>query len=77
METRGKLFQPAGSVYHCSDRVASHRHVPLLNLPPISSIFATCTPSIPLPSMLWRRERVGVEAFGRNHRVPLQWHEKT
>jgi hypothetical protein len=67
-ETLGKLFASLLVLYHCSDRVVSHGHLPLLNRPRISSIsVATCTASTPLPSKRWRTERKR-SALGRSLR---------
>jgi hypothetical protein len=57
------VLQPADFVYHCSDCVVSHGHLPLLNRPRILSIsFATCTASIPITkhALAWRTQEVFV-----------------
>jgi hypothetical protein len=79
METFGKLF---GSllrfVYHCFDRVVIQGYLPLLTRPEhIVYFFRDVHGIYPITKQALRQRtrdyQHWVEAFARNHRIPLQW----
>jgi hypothetical protein len=82
METFTKLF---GSllvfVYHCFDRIVILGHIPLLTRPEnIVHFFRDVHRSGPITKDVLRKrtnEYNGwVEAFARNHKIPIEWAEK-
>jgi hypothetical protein len=82
METFTKLF---GSllvfVYHCFDRIVILGHIPLLTRPEnIVHFFRDVHQSGPITKDVLRQrtnEYNGwVEAFARNHKIPIEWAEK-
>jgi hypothetical protein len=74
------VLQAAGFVYHCSDRVVSHGHLPLLDRPARIVHFSRRARhlSITKHALAQRTEEVSVgsKRFARNHPVSLQWAEK-
>jgi hypothetical protein len=82
METFAKLFERfLVFVYHCFDRIVIQGYLPLLTRPAhIVHFFRDVHGQYPItPQVLAKRTseyRAWVEAYARNHKVPLQKHEK-
>ena len=79
METFGKLFGSLlAFVYHCFDRIVIQGYLPLLTRPEhIVHFFRDVHGIYRIPKQaLAKRTREyqqWVEAFARNHRIPIQW----
>ena len=79
METFGKLFASLlRLVYHCFDRVVIQGYLPLLTRPEhIVYFFRDVHGIYPITKQALRQRTQDyqhwVEAFARNHRIPLQW----
>lgn len=82
METFAKLFGSLlAFVYHCFDRIVILGHIPLLTRPEnIVHFFRDVHQSGPITKdVLRKRTREyndWVEAFARNHKIPIEWAEK-
>jgi hypothetical protein len=82
METFYKLFDSLlALVYHCFDRVVIQGYLPLLTRPAhIVHLFRDVHGLYPItqPALAQRTKAYQhwVEAFARNHHIPLQWPEK-
>ena len=82
METFGKLFGSLlAFVYHCFDRIVIQGYLPLLTRPAhIVHFFRDVHGIYPItkPALAQRTKEYQhwVEAFARNHHIPLQWPEK-
>src|SRR5215471_21405301 len=82
METFRKLFASLlVFVYHCFDRVVIQGYLPLLTRPEHIVHFSRDVHDIhPITKPVLRQRtedyRHWVEAFARNHHIPLQWPEK-
>ena len=82
METFTKLFGSLlAFVYHCFDRIVILGHIPLLTRPEnIVHFFRDVHQSGPITKDVLRKrtnEYNGwVEAFARNHKIPIEWAEK-
>ncbi len=82
METFGKLFGSLlALVYHCFDRIVIQGYLPLLTRPEhIVHFFRDvhCIYPITKQALAQRTQEYQqwVEAFARNHRIPIQWPEK-
>jgi hypothetical protein len=79
METFHKLFGSLlGFVYHCFDRIVIQGYLPLLTRPEhIVHFFRDVHGVSPLTKdVLAKRTQAyqqWVEAFARNHRIPIEW----
>jgi hypothetical protein len=82
METFGKLFGSLlALVYHCFDRVVIQGYLPLLTRPEhivhffrdVHGIYPITKQALAQRTQEYQR---WVEAFARNHRIPIQWPEK-
>lgn len=82
METFAKLFGSLlAFVYHCFDRIVVLGHLPLLTRPEnIVHFFRDVHHSGPITKEVLRRRTDDynhwVEAFARNHKIPIEWAEK-
>ena len=82
METFAKLFERfLVFVYHCFDRIVIQGYLPLLTRPAhIVHFFRDVHGQYPItPQVLAKRTneyRAWVEAYARNHAIPIQWAEK-
>ena len=82
METFGKLFASLLTfVYHCFDRVVIQGYLPLLTRPEhIVHFFRDVHGIYPITKQALRQRTKDyqhwVEAFARNHRIPLRWPDK-
>jgi len=82
METFTKLFGSLlAFVYHCFDRIVILGHMPLLTRPEnIVHFFRDVHQSGPITKEVLRRRtneyNHWVEAFARNHQIPIEWAEK-
>jgi hypothetical protein len=82
METSTRLFGSLlAFVYHCFDRIIILGHIPLLTRPEnIVHFFRDVHQSDPITKEVLS-QRTGeynrwVEAFARNHKIPIEWAEK-
>jgi len=79
METFRKLFSSLlVFVYHCFDRVVIQGYLPLLTRPEhIVYFFRDVHGTYPITKPVLRQRTQDyqhwVEAYARNHRIPLQW----
>jgi hypothetical protein len=82
METFTKLF---GSllvfVYHCFDRIVIHGYLSGLSRPDQVVYFFRQVVGVPVVDKTILSQRTGdyqkwVEAYGRNHKIPIEWAEK-
>ena len=79
METFHKLFGSLLTlIYHCFDRVVIQGYLPLLTRPEhIVYFFRDLHGIYPITKQALRQRtrdyQHWVEAFARNHRIPLQW----
>ena len=79
METFGKLFGSLlAFVYHCFDRIVIQGYLPLLTRPEhIVHFFRDVHGIYPITKQALanrtREYQQWVEAFARNHRIPIQW----
>jgi hypothetical protein len=79
METFGKLFSSLlAFVYHCFDRLVIQGYLPLLTRPEhIVHFFRDVQGIYPITKQTLaqrtREYQAWVEAFARNHHIPLQW----
>ncbi len=82
METFGKLFGSLlALVYHCFDRIVIQGYLPLLTRPEhIVHFFRDVHGIYPITKQVLVKRtneyRQWVEAFARNHRIPIEWPEK-
>jgi hypothetical protein len=82
METFGKLFGSLlALVYHCFDRVVIQGYLPLLTRPEhIVHFFRDVHGIYPITKQALAQRTQDyqhwVEAFARNHRIPIRWPEK-
>ena len=82
METFAKLFERfLVFVYHCFDRIVIQGYLPLLTRPAhIVHFFRDVHGQYPItPQVLAKRTneyRAWVEAYARNHKIPVKKHEK-
>src|SRR5712671_6686964 len=82
MEQFTKLFGGLlALVYHCFDRIVILGHLPLLTRPENIVHFFRDVHSAPAITKELLRERTTeynqwVEAFARNHKIPIEWAEK-
>src|SRR5258707_6744813 len=82
METFAKLFERfLVFVYHCFDRIVIQGYLPLLTRPEhIVHFFRDVHGQCPItPQVLAKRTpeyRAWVEAYARNHKIPIQSPEK-
>jgi hypothetical protein len=82
METFAKLFERfLVFIYHCFDRIVIQGYLPLLTRPAhIVHFFRDVHGQYPItPQILSKRTseyRAWVEAYARNHKVPIKKHEK-
>ena len=79
METFTKLFGSLlAFVYHCFDRIVIQGYLPLLTRPAhivhffrdVHGIYPITKPALAKRTSEYQR---WVEAFARNHRIPIQW----
>jgi len=82
METFTKLFASLlAFVYHCFDRIVIQGYIPLLTRPAhIVHFFRDVHGIYPITKQVLAKRtheyQQWVEAFARNHRIPIQWPEK-
>ena len=82
METFTKLFGSLlAFVYHCFDRIVIQGYIPLLTRPEhIVYFFRDVHGIYPITKEALAKRtneyQQWVEAFARNHRIPIQWPEK-
>src|SRR5437899_651748 len=82
METLAKLFGSLPAlVYHCFDRIVILGHLPLLTRPENIVHFFRDVQGVGAITKEVLRQRTTeyhqwVEAFARNHRIPIEWAEK-
>src|SRR5437870_5231671 len=82
METFRKLFASLlVFVYHCFDRIVIQGYLPLLTRPEhIVHFFRDVHGIYPITKQALAKRtneyRQWVEAFARNHRIPIEWPEK-
>lgn len=83
METFYKLFGSLlALVYHCFDRIVIQGHLPLLARPEhivyffrdLHGIYPITQPALAQRTIDYQQ---WVEAFARNHRIPIQWPDET
>lgn len=83
METFGKLFGSLlALVYHCFDRIVIQGYLPLLTRPEhIVHFFRDVHGIYPITQQALAQRttdyRQWVEAFARNHRIPIEWADNT
>src|SRR5216117_3975526 len=82
MDAFTKLFgNLLAFVYHCFDRIVIHGYLPLLTRPEhIVYFFRDVHGIYPITKQALAKRTTEyqqwVEAFARNHRIPIQWPEK-
>src|SRR4030095_1959964 len=79
METFAKLFERfLVFVYHCFDRIVIQGYLPLLTRPEhivhffrdLHGVYPITTDALAKPT---QENQQWVEAFARNHRIPIEW----
>src|SRR5438105_10137863 len=82
MELFAKLFDSLlVFVYHCFDRIVIHGYLSGLSRPEQVVYFFRDVVGVPIVDKTVLSQRTGdyrqwVEAFARNHRIPIEWAQK-
>ena len=82
MESFAKLFDSLlVFVYHCFDRIVIHGYLSGLSRPEQVVYFFRDVVGVPVVDKTVLSQRTGeyrrwVDAFARNHRIPVQWAQK-
>src|SRR5437868_15446585 len=82
MELFAKLFDSLlVLVYHCFDRIVIHGYLSGLSRPEQVVYFFRDVVGVPIVDKTVLSQRTGdyrqwVEAFARNHRIPIEWRKK-
>src|SRR5579862_1799908 len=82
METFTKLFASLlVFVYHCFDRIVIHGYLSGLSRPDQAVYFFRQVVGVPVVDKTILSQRTGdyqkwVEAYARNHKIPIEWAEK-